>query len=282
MAKLEKPKTNHKPKPRKSIYLSMVIGKDVEEILSHYEDEQKVEIAEHLIQTFDDLLEYFKTRSEDVYQKYAKRENELLKKFGKTFKPYTQKRIYTLFDFDRLLLEKNYFTADEFNSLKGDEGELCESDIKELSSSIQRMLHGALHFLYLEREPQFETKEKNIAGVKDEVDKEITEARQLLAIYYLLKSGFEISHRESNSISEVTRFAHLLTGTKFSTIQKSSIYKKFQYMPNYNKEEYLIKDLRFIRPYFEALHLQKVTELIDKEIEKSIRELPASRRKNFS
>ena len=70
-----------------------------------------------------------------------------------------------------------------------------------------------------------------------------------------------------------------MTGTKFTTLQKSSIYKKYQLIPNYNKEEYLIKDLRFIRPYFEALQIQKALELIDKEIETSIKELPLSKRK---
>jgi hypothetical protein len=52
-------------------------------------------------------------------------------------------------------------------------------------------------------------------------------------------------------------------------------------IPNYNKEEYLIKDLRFIRPYFEALHIQKALDLIDNEIETSIKELPLSKRKQY-
>lgn len=287
MAKSSKQSISHetKPKPHKAVYLSMVIGKEIDNVLMKYDGEQKIEIAEHLIKTFDELLEYFKSKEEEVYRKYANREKDLLNKYGKAFKSYADLSIYKLFDFDMLLAEKEYYTSKEFNSLKSGEGDLSEKDIKEWCDSMKRMLYGVVHFAYLEKVPEFETTSNNkdqLTGAKDEDDKEITEARQLLAIYFILKSGFNIEHRGTNAVSEVTRFAHLLTGTKFTTLQKSSIYKKYQLIPNYNKEDYLIKDLRFIRPYFEALNIQKALELIDKEIEVSIKELPLSKRKSFS
>ena len=180
------------------------------------------------------------------------------------------------------MAEKDYYTSEEYNSLKGDEGQLSEKDIDGLVNTMKRRLHGEIYYLYLEREPQFETKEKELKGTKqEEADKDITEARQLLAIYFLLKAGFGIEHRGTNSVSEITRFAHLMTGTKFTTLQKSNIYKKYQLIPNYNKEVYLIKDLRFIRTYFEELNIQKAVDLIDKEIETSIKELPLSKRKQY-
>jgi hypothetical protein len=189
--------------------------------------------------------------------------------------------LYKFFDFDNVLSETDYYTSKEFNSLSDEERALSEDNIKELVNTMKRRLHGIVYYLYLEREPQFEIKEKDLIGTKEEADKNITEARQLLTIYYLLKAGFDIEHRGTNSVSEVTRFVHLMTGTKFTTLQKSSIYKKYQLIPNYNKEEYLIKDLRFIRPYFEAFNIQKALDLIDKEIETSIKELPLSRRKQY-
>jgi hypothetical protein len=271
-----------KPKPSKGVYLSLVIGKEITEILNQYENEQKIELAEHLIQTFDDLSAYFKTREESVYRRYADRETQLLKKYGKDFKAFSEKSFYKLFDFDTILLEKDYYTSKEFNSLKTNEGDLTEEAVMEFVNLMKRRLHGEIYYLYLEREPQFETKEKGVgSSIQDETDKDITEARQLLAIYFLLKAGFDIEHRGSNSVSEITRFAHLMTGTKFTTLQKSNIYKKYQLIPNYNKAEYLIKDLRFIRTYFVELHIQKAIDLIDKEIEMSINELPISKRKQY-
>jgi hypothetical protein len=260
----------------------MIVGKDVEAIIEHYQDEQRIEICEHLIKTFDDLVEFFKSGgSDETYRVYANRENELLKKYGKAFKPYTEKQIYKLFNVQNLLAEKDYYTSEEYNKLSEAEQTLTIAEVQEFRNSMHRLLHGTLYFLYLGREPQFDIKEKVQTLEKDEIDKDITEARQLLAIYFLLKAGFDIEHRGSNAISETTRFAHLMTGTKFTTLQKSSIYKKYQSIPNYNKEEYLIKDLRFIRPYFEALHIQKALNLIDKEIETSIKELPLARRKHY-
>lgn len=270
-----------KPKLSKDVYLTQYIGKRIDTVLNHYGTEQKIELAEHLLQTFDDLLEYFKTKEDNIYEKYASRENGLLKRYGKKFIPFSELSLYKFFDFDNVLSETDYYTSKEYNSLKDGEGELSEDNIRELVNTMKRRLHGIVYYLYLEREPQFETKEKEISGTKDEADKDITEARQLLTIYYLLKAGFDIEPRGTNSVSEVTRFAHLMTGTKFTTLQKSSIYKKYQLIPNYNKEEYLIKDLRFIRPYFEALNIQKALDLIDKEIETSIKELPLSKRKQY-
>ena len=213
--------SSDKSKPNKSIYLSMVIGKEINQVLEQYQGEQKIELAEHLIKTCDELIEFFATREDNVYKRYAERENDLLRKFGKAFKPFSDLKIYTLFDFDTLLVDKGYYTSKEYNSLKSGEGDLSEKDLKELCDAIKRMLYGAIHFSYLEKEPEFETKsthQEDLAGTKEVADKEITEARQLLAIYYLLKSGFSIEHRGTSSVSEVARFAHLLTGTKFTTL----------------------------------------------------------------
>ncbi len=268
-----------KPKLCKEVHLTQYLSKKIDAILNHYDIEQKIELAEHLLLTFDDLLEYFKTREEQVYKKYAGRENALLKKYGKKFKPFSELSLYKFFYFDSVLSETDYYTSKEFNSLSAEERALSENIVQELVNTMKRQLHGMVYYLYLEREPEFEIKE--LSGIKEEADKDTTEARQLLAIYYLLKAGFDIEHRGTNTVSEVTRFAHLMTGTKFTTLQKSNIYTKYKLIPNYNKEEYLIKDLRFIRPYFEALHIQKALDLIDKEIETSIKELPLSRRKQY-
>ncbi len=280
MAKKENKPESSRRKLAKGIYLSQVIGKEVQEVLSHYEEEQKIEIAEHLILMFQEIREYFKTKDESVYTKYAERENALLKKYSKAFKPFTSKKFYELFDFGIILSQKDYYTEEEFNNLEDQENDLAELDIKQLTQAMNNLLNGELHYLYLEREPQFETNSEEKSS-KDEDDKEMTEARQLLAIYYLLKSGFGIEHRSSNSVSDVTLFAHLLLGKKFTSLQASSIYKKYKLIPNYNKDEQLIKDLKYIKSYFEKLDLQKALELINKELEATIKGLLPAKRKNY-
>ncbi len=229
---------------------------------------------------FQEILKYFKTKDESIYSNYAERENELLKKYGKAFKPLASKQFHYLFNFSIILSQKEYYTTEEFNNLEDQENDLTELDIKQLTQAMNNLLHGELHFLYLEREPQFETKAKEKPSDETD-DKEMTEARQLLAVYYLLKSGFGIEHRSSNSVSEVTLFAHLLLGKKYTSLQTSSIYKKYKLIPNYNKDEQLVKDLKYIKPYFEKLDIQKAVELINKDLETTIKELTLDKKKKY-
>lgn len=261
MSKAETNNSN-KHKPRKGVYLSDVAFKEITEVLTHYNAEQKIELIEHLQQMFKEVAEYFKTNEDAIYRTYADRQQELLKKYGKQFKPFAFKRFDNYFDFKHILSIKDYYTAEEFNQLESND-DLTEQDIYELTTSMRNFLGGELHFLYLDREPQFSNDKDDS---KDENNKESTEMQQLLALHYILKAGFEIEARGSNSVSELTQLAHLLLGKKFTTLQNSSIYKKYKKLPNFESLSQLIKDLKHIRPYFEKLDLQNVVELINKDL----------------
>lgn len=257
-----KDKDLNKRKPRKGVYLSDIAIKEITEVLSHYNTEQKIELIEHLQQMFKEVTEYFKTNSENIYKNYAERQQELLKKYGKLFKPFANKRFDNYFDFKRILSIKDYYTAEEYNQLESND-DLTEQDIYELTTSMRNFLNGELHFLYLDREPQFPTTENES---KEDVEKESTEMQQLLALHYLLKAGFNMEARGSNSVSELTQLAHLLLGKKFTSLQNSSIYKKYKKLPNFDSTSQLIKDLKHIRPYFEKLDLKNIVELINKDL----------------
>ena len=153
-----KDKDLNKRKPRKGVYLSDIAIKEITEVLSHYNTEQKIELIEHLQQMFKEVTEYFKTNSENIYKNYAERQQELLKKYGKLFKPFANKRFDNYFDFKRILSIKDYYTAEEYNQLESND-DLTEQDIYELTTSMRNFLNGELHFLYLDREPQFPTNE---------------------------------------------------------------------------------------------------------------------------
>jgi len=255
-------KDSKKRKPRKGVYLSDIAIKEIEEVLTHYNTEQKIELIEHLQQLFKEVAEYFKTKDDSIYRTYADRQQELLKKYGKLFKPFAFKRFDNYFDFKHILSVKDYYTAEEFNQLESND-DLSEHDIYELTTSMRNFLGGELHFLYLDREPQFST---NNDDSKEENDKESTEMQQLLALHYILKAGFEIEARGSNSVSELTQLAHLLLGKKFTTLQNSSIYKKYKKLTNFDNPTQFIKDLKHIRPYFEKLDLVYITDLINEDI----------------
>lgn len=254
--------------------------RDYEEVIKQYYLPQQLELTDHLLNVLDLMEQYIDTSDGEVWQQYRQKEDALLKKYGKTLKPYADKYFYKYFDFDLVLAEKEIYSTEEFNRLTSDEQGLTLSERHLFTRVCRNVLYNSRAFLQLRMEPENTSSVLNLAG-QDEPDKEATKARQLLTIYYLLKAGFNIEHRGSHTISEVVRLAHLLTGAKLTSLQNSDIYKKYSLMPNYKKGEHLIADLKFIRPYFEALHIEKAVELIDEEIQRAIQDLPSEVRKKY-
>ena len=250
--------------------------KDYEDTVKDYKLPQQIELTEHLLEMLELIKEYAQKEDAKVYDNYVKRENALLKKYGKALKLYKEKQFSSYFDFHLVLTEKDIITAEQFNSMdSSEEQRLSLKEIEKFVSLSQNGLHFRLDSLFLQRDPEFEpqARETETIGEADERDNEITKARQLLAIYYLLKAGFNLEHRVSGNVSQIAKFVHLMTGTKFTAIQNSDIYKKYLKMPNYKKDKELIKDLKYVRSYFSELALYNVVQLIDTEIEKAKKEI---------
>jgi hypothetical protein len=271
-----------KPKPTKSVFLSQVIEREIKDVLSHFENEKKGVILEHLILLFKDLETYSHSQDEASYNRFAEREMELIKKHGRSMEPYRTHYFYKLFN-SEILMEKGYYTSEEYNALGNEEKELTELEIKQICQAINRFLNGELQYSYLDKTTDGLSSAEAAGGIKghEAKDEEMTEARQLLAVYFLLKAGFGIESRHTHDISKVARMAHLLLRRKITSIQNSSIYEKLKTMPYYKKDEHLIEDLKYIRPFFKELDVQKALELIDQELEAAIQGLPAAKRKNY-
>ena len=253
--------SENKDKTSKSDHLAKVYIKEAEELLNHYETAQRIEMAEHLMQLFMELDEFYKTKNQDLKDNFYKREHDLLLRYGREFEPYTKKSFHKLFDFSILLSETDYYTVEEFNALKEQEYELSQLDVSRWISKVLRYLESTRYHAYLARTPQFE-----LNGTEEEHDKEMTEARRLLAIHFILKAGFNIEPKISHSATALAHLAHLLLGKRFTSAQDSTIYKKYLKMPEFNSGSVLVKDLNYIRHYFEELDMKNVLELIDLQI----------------
>lgn len=270
------PKNNKesKPKARKSVYLAQHYSKLIEKLLAPFETEQRIELSEHFLKTFSEVEEYYVNRNKEVFDRYRQRDTALLKKYGKTYKDISNAHFSRLFDFTILLVETEYYTTEEFNQLKDQENQLSKLDIEQLVYAMRSFLDYSMAFSYMEREPQFEErKTEELSGTTEAADKEMTEARRLLAIYYILKTGLNIEPKRSHSASALARLAHLLFGKPFTNAQNSSIYKKYKKMPEFNSGSVLVKDLRYIRQYFEELDLQNILELIDGQIKSTLKKV---------
>ncbi len=247
--------------------------KDYEDTVKHFKLPQQIELTEHLLEMLGIMSEYAQKEDAKVYDNYVKLENALLSKYGKAFKPFKETQFRSYFYFQEVLVTKAVYTSEQYNNL-GDEQKLSLPETEKFIHLSKNGLHFRLDSLYLQRDPEFEPQEREQEAIGEaEQDNEITKARQLLAIYYLLKAGFNLEHRVSGNVSQIAKFVHLMTGTKFTTIQNSDIYKKYLKMPNYKKDKELIKDLKYVRSYFSELALHNVVQLIDTEIEKAKKEI---------
>lgn len=251
-------------KPRKSSFLHNVLNKEILEVIGQYKGDQRIELVEHFITAFEEMQAYYKTQDVALLQSFTQREVDLLKKYRSAYKPYDEKKFMRIFHFSKLLIETGYYTEDELKTLPMQETALTETDVTEFGNMMDDTLHDLLNNLYLDDESTVNT--TNVIQEKEEDDKEMTEARRLLAIYYLLKSTLGVEQRSHGDVTDYARFAHLLLGKKFSKMADSSIYKKYKKLPNFNKGRQLISDLEYIKPFFQQLNLQKAIELIDKEI----------------
>lgn len=272
MSKEKKEFDAPKEKYLKGAFLSRVVLKDVQEVLTHYNIEQKIKLTEHFIKLFEELLEYSKTKDlVTQLQKFANREVELLKKFRNAYRPYEVKKFTGLFDFNNVLLDKGYFTEEEFNKLPKEKRRLPEQDLITFCSFMDNALHEKLYNIYLEEDVD----QGNLASIsqKEENDTDMTEARRLLALHYLFKATLGPDYRRRTDVSNYARFAHLLLGKKITKLQDSNIYKKYKKLPNYNKGKQLIQDLNYIKPFFQELDILKAVEMIEKEIENDTKEL---------
>ena len=259
---------------------------DYRNAIMHYELPEKLELTDHLLFALDLIFLQAHTNNDDIYSYYLELEDELLRKYRKTFKPYLVQQFFRYFWFEEVLLEKEIYSQEAFYSLEPEWRRLSVEEITDFVEQCRDFLHYARTMIYLQMEPEAAEAEQiklavSATSEQPEPDKDFTKARQLLTIHYLLKAGWGIEPRNSHPISAIVRLAHLLTGTRFTSLQKSDLYKKYMQMPHYKTGEQLIADLKFIRPYFAELHIEKAVQLIDAEIQQAVKELPLVARKKY-
>ena len=257
---------------------------DYDEVMKHYTVEQQIEITGHLLKVVEFMQEYQENNDNSLFKKWQKEELALAEKYKDTLKPYKAKSFQKYFEYDIILAEKDLYTAKEYNKLPADEQGLSDNEIGTFLLTCQKSLDNSLERLYLQ-EPHEKVQLSKPASTEESLgatsDKDITRSRQMLAIYYLLKAGFNIEHRKSSNVSDVAKFVHLMTGTKFNGLSNSEIYKKYKAIPSLKEGTELIKDLKFIRPYFESLEINEAVKMINADIEKALLDIPPAERKKY-
>ncbi len=278
----EEDKNTSIPRSRAAPLLVRQFIQEYKDTIKDFDLPQQLEFTEHFVAMLNLVLEHASSHDEEIYEQYLLLEDGLLKKYKKTFRPYLRQRFYLYFDLNSVLKEKNIYPPEQFECLSNDEQCLSLEEATQFACKCTDIMYHARMMIYLQMEPETASPAtKPVIISPDETDKEATRARQLLAIYYLLKAGWGVEPRSTHAISIPVRFVHLLTGTKFKTLGNSEIYKKYCRMPNYNSGERLISDLKFIRPSFEQLHIHQAIKWIDEEMQRAVSDLPAIERTKY-
>jgi hypothetical protein len=92
-----------------------------------------------------------------------------------------------------------------------------------------------------------------------------TRNQQLLAIYYTLKS-LGIEPRRTADMTQYTKLVHLMAGVDFDQVQNDIFYSKVKNLPHILTDQYLKKDLEFIRNYFLQIDAISIVKIIETEI----------------
>jgi hypothetical protein len=248
---------------------------EYEEAMTGCPPSMQVELTEHIQSLLEKLKRYAVTTEEEadyLYSLLLSEDMELLKKYGKLLRPYWSQRLPIYFDFRWVLLHKEIFDMEEFNAVPQGGQALRPEEAVYFAITCQRMLKNSLLGAMLLVEPEgIRDYEQPVISIEPEAatDKAYTKSRQLLAIHYLLYTGFGLEPRSSAGVSSLARFAHLLTGTAFTNLQNSELYKKYLRMPNYKAGNELVSDLQFIRPYFNDLGITEAVKQIDAEISRA-------------
>lgn len=89
-------------------------------------------------------------------------------------------------------------------------------------------------------------------------------SRQALMIFFLLKTQGIV--KNVVSVSDMAKFAHVLLGWPYTTIDNSELYKRLKKAHNIKESETLLSDLEFVKKQFEIIGHKAVIELIDQQI----------------
>ncbi len=255
--------------------LTARFSKEYQETMVQYPTDILAELTEHLKGLLEQLVEYVdRDMDSSVYTAVNEGEKSLLKKYGNRLAAYWKKKFTGYFDFGHVLVEKEVFTVDQYNSLEEGEQSLQPAEALAFAKNCTRLLEVSLPYIMLQISPKgLEDSGGAVSdGNQPETGHEFTRARQLLAIHYLLQGGFGLGPHSGPDISSLARLAHLLTGTPYTSLQNSEIYKKYRHMPNFKKGPGLIADLLYIRSYFAELGLDSVVKQIDIEITREQKE----------
>jgi hypothetical protein len=244
-------------------------SRDYKKLMEQYPHAIKIEVTKYL----EEIIALKLYQPETLEQRLPDMEMALAEKIGNKITPLLEMGYYPYLD-DSTILTKGVFAEEQLMEVPFEYRSLAGDDARFVRICILGKLNIERMALYKQSETTFTKNATGHLAENEHTDITIngnkpggmTRSKQLLAIYLLLK-GEGIDHHINTPASAVVRLVHLFSNIPETAIQNSDIYKKYRVMPHYKKGKELMADLNFIRPFFEAVNLKSVLQLIDEELE---------------
>lgn len=209
--------------------------KDYEASIAEFPQDKKIEFVEHLMECLDIIETYISNPTKENWEIYSKKENAFLKKHGKRLKVYRQKKMYLYYGDSSVLVEKEIYSTEEWNSLRGGQQKLSPQELSSFIELCRDSLYNERDFLLLEQNPEDEREEKsskeNLNGTSEKQSKKgkvkreaqdkktcLSQEQTVLLIHYLREEKVFLKDEYLNDKDTGIAFK-ILTGYSQNTLR---------------------------------------------------------------
>ncbi len=199
-----------KPRHQAHIFLAIKFLKDYQETLKHFAFEQKIEINEHLIGMIELMEKNLMEHDDANYKEYLKREATLLKKYGKTFKPFIEKAFCQYFYFEFALTEKRIYTKEEYDRFLPEQKIFSTDEVFDYHQLCLAGLNHSRNLLYLQREPEIESNQKPSVNYNIQWTAKKDNKNEFVQLVYALHQAGYINNGEGEIMKIVEALAQAL------------------------------------------------------------------------
>jgi len=204
-----------------------------EKVMANYTIEEQLELNKYLREWYRLYLNGTELSKEDI-QRMENETERLLKKFGQNYKHFMFGGLLKFLNFDFVLATQDLYTREEFNTLKGREQVLSDSERNQFLELALRVLQLNITDLYLQSPPEGKTtvgdkeeaektesnrKGKIKRGREDNITK-LNQEQTALLIYFL-QAGRLILRDEYLNNKEAGQAFSVLTGFSADSIRQN-------------------------------------------------------------
>jgi hypothetical protein len=192
------------------VYLGLKFLKDYKEMIIHFSLEQQIEITEHLMGLIELMEKNLKEQDEVNYYEYLKRESVLLKKYGKTLKPFIEKSFCQYFYFEHALVAIGIYTQQQYDEFIPEQKFFSIDEVFDYHQICLAGLTYNRNMLYLQKEPESSSDQKPSINYNIEWTAQKGNKNEFVQLVYALHQAEYINNGKGEIMKIVRAMAEAL------------------------------------------------------------------------